>query len=344
MRNYEDLDQKIANHLSGNSTQKDEQDIKSWINESSKNKNHYLELKKFWQERSADIKLINHENKKWDIWRTYQDKKDHQSPTNRWNLTNVVFWSVAAVIILILVPTFLLKLNTTQNIESIELPVNRLLVKSNPPGQKSQFQLPDGSKVWLNAESTLSYNEYFSDSMRLLSLDGEAFFEVKRDTIRPFYVEMDGLRVRVLGTEFNVNAYKENPDIVVALVKGSVKLSIGNLDKEEVMLSPGYAISYLKGIDTHETIKLSDNPLFSKKYISWKEGVIAFDGQNFDEFIKEIKRWYAVDVTVKGTPPENWQIRASFENEYLNNILDAISFNKDFSYELNNESLKIIFN
>ena len=346
MNKFEDIDQKIANLLSGKYTEQEKKDVEEWVKISKDNHYQFHKLQEFWQNRILDPKLINHESLKLKIWTSFQNEEKKPKPAERRFLFKRKIWRAAAIILLLVLPSILFVVKHNFDNSTREVIVNHKVVKRNPSGQKTQIQLPDGSKVWLNAESTLTYFENFSTTTRSVKLEGEAFFEINRDTLRPFFVETDKIKVGVFGTEFNVNAYEDDPEIVVALVHGSVKVSMiskDHNDNKEILLSPGYAISISRDTESYSMFSLLDDTLSYERITSWKTGTLVFNGVNFKEFINEISRWYGVEVSVHGIPPKDWHIRASFKNEYLNNILDAISFNKDFEYELKNKKLKLMF-
>jgi transmembrane sensor len=219
----------------------------------------------------------------------------------------------------------------------------RMISKSNPTGQKSLIQLPDGSKVWLNSDSKISYHEHFSDSLRSISLKGEAYFQVVSDSLRPFVVDFESLSVTVLGTEFNISAFEEENVHSVTLVDGSVKVSHSNLETN-LILEAGTGLVYSKQGNDYQQFSKHDNPQLFYKTTGWRNGILIFDGQNFEDFVREIQRWYGVQVEIKGSPPRGWNIRASFENELLTNVMDAVSYNKGFNYSLKDKELTIMFN
>lgn len=143
--------------------------------------------------------------------------------------------------------------------------------------------LEDGTKVWLNAATKLSYPERFDNDQRLVSLEGEAYFEVAKDAHRPFRIEAHGTIIEVLGTTFNVNAYES--DVKTYLVEGSVKVKKG---MQENMLKPGQeAVTFGDEIQIAETD--------SEKNTAWQRGEFYFDGNDMPEIISRISHWYNVE-------------------------------------------------
>ena len=162
---------------------------------------------------------------------------------------------------------------------------NRLEV---PVGGEYRLTLSDGTRVWLNAASSLTYPEVFQDRERVVELTGEAFFEVKPDTALPFIVKTQGMRVKVLGTTFNVKAYPDELKLYTTLVEGKVEVFSDYLHRG-VMLYPGeQAVS-----DSSEIQKRQVNV---QPYISWKEGKFVFINAPLGEICKQIARWYDVEI------------------------------------------------
>lgn len=162
-----------------------------------------------------------------------------------------------------------------------ENPFSRNVLKV-PNGKRTKLELSDGTKVWINSGSTLSYPTHFAASKRELTLQGEAFFEVSHNAKRPFIVHVKGLNVQVLGTEFNINSF--GPVVQTALVKGKVSLETG---EQSVTLMPGELGSYaeLQG-------GLSKIEADLKRYTAWKDGEIYFDNNTLAEIAFRLEREY----------------------------------------------------
>jgi ferric-dicitrate binding protein FerR (iron transport regulator) len=163
---------------------------------------------------------------------------------------------------------------------------------SNPRGSKViNMLLADGSKVWLNAGSSLTYPVSFQSKERKVSVTGEAYFEVFHDASKPFIVNSGAMNIRVLGTHFNVNAFQDNGDIKVTLLQGSVKINNGGASG---ILKPGEQASVDKEIKVKSDVDLN-------VVMAWKNGYFEFDNASLQEVLKEISRWYDVDVVYEGS-------------------------------------------
>lgn len=168
-----------------------------------------------------------------------------------------------------------------------------------PRGGQYQLQLSDGTKVWLNSSSTLKYPVKFSTSERTVQLTGEAYFEVAKDRARPFKVNVNGVDVKVLGTHFNIMAYKDEKDIKTTLLEGSVQL---NTQGRQVMLKPGE-----QGRFDYASRSIDVWAVDAEEAVAWKDGYFVFDNEDIHTIMKRIARWYDVDVIF----PANFK-RANF--------------------------------
>lgn len=166
---------------------------------------------------------------------------------------------------------------------------------TTPKGGTYQIRLPDGSKVWLNAASTLTYPSRFSEEERVVELEGEAYFEVRQQTTDsrqqtklPFKVISRGQTVEVLGTQFNVSAYADNSEIQTTLVEGSVRLQAEDSDAV-VSLSPGEQGRLVNG-------ELTTWQVNTEPYIAWKDGFFFFDSAPLAVAMTQLAKWYDVEV------------------------------------------------
>ena len=161
---------------------------------------------------------------------------------------------------------------------------NQLIV---PNGGEYRMLLEDGTVVWVNSASTVEIPEHFGDTERRVRLKGEAYFEVKPDATRPFYVETEQVCIQVLGTKFNMSAYQDDLQVMTTLVSGSVCVS--NYDGKRVVLVPGeQAVAFGEEITVE---KVDPNSV-----ISWVEGRFKFENARLEDIVRQIVRWYDVPV------------------------------------------------
>ncbi len=169
--------------------------------------------------------------------------------------------------------------------------LNQLII---PYGKTSEILLPDGTKVYLNAGSRLVYPEFFTDKNREVFLVGEAFFEVKHDNEHPFVVQTTDIRVRVLGTKFNISAYPSDKIIETVLTDGKVRLerNTPGLFPETTDLIPNQIAAFYK---TSREIKL--DMIDPDNYILWKDGICKFESTDLNRIVKKLERFYNIQVT-----------------------------------------------
>ncbi|MFA4870577.1 MAG: FecR family protein [Pedobacter sp.] len=164
-----------------------------------------------------------------------------------------------------------------------------------PKGGQYQVNLPDGTKVWLNAASSLKYPTQFIGSKRIVELDGEGYFEVAKSKHQKFIVKNDMQQVEVLGTHFNINAYKDEASVKTTLLEGSVRVSFNaEKNKEQSrLLKPGQ-----QSEKTGENIDVKNVDV--ENVIAWKKGDFIFNGEELSGIMRKIARWYDVKVIYKG--------------------------------------------
>jgi len=163
---------------------------------------------------------------------------------------------------------------------------------STPRGGEYQVVLPDGTKVWLDAASSITYPVAFTGNERRVKLTGQAYFEVVKNKEKPFYVSMNNVQVRVLGTHFNISAYNDDNEITTTLLEGAVQVTKNN------------TLSLLKPRQQAVVSNNSDNIAVSEANIddamAWKNGYFIFNDDNITGIMKKVSRWYNVDVEYRG--------------------------------------------
>lgn len=211
----------------------------------------------------------------------------------------------------------------------VEIP---MVKKINPAGVKSLITLSDGSKVYLNAGSTLQFPKQFSSERREVQLSGEAFFDIQSEADRPFIVSTGTSLIKVLGTTFNVNQ-EEGGKLAVALVSGKVRV---NDDKgNQVNLEPSEMLVMEQGGDFYKT---GFDPL---AVLGWKDRQLVFKKDAFDIVQRKIENWYGVEVQVKGRMPKNWVYTGVYRDELLENVLAGIFYTSGITYKIDGKKVTI---
>lgn len=199
---------------------------------------------------------------------------------------------------------------------------------SVPLGSKTQLNLEDGTKVWLNSGSTLAYSTNFGKGKRLVHLSGEAYFEVAKKKKSPFIVKTKALSIQVFGTHFNVSAYKEDPICCVALLEGSVKVAVKKVG--HIFLKPEESAIY-----NTQTNRLLLVKTKSDSAIDWIKGQLVFDGDSFEQIIKTLERTYNVKIQVSDKELLNHHFRGDFSNhETIEQIFSVMASMNKFHYTI----------
>lgn len=236
----------------------------------------------------------------------------------------------AACALLMIALSFGHRASTSTELEPVFSSV-RYIVKENFKGQKSRITLPDGSTVFLNNNSSISYASQF-DHQREIFLDGEAFFEVKKDSTKPFLVNSNGLVTKALGTSFNIKAHK-GKKVEVGLVTGKISVkSVSENENIEIINDTGGRAIY-DAVDGKLDISAYDSMDFYK----WTKRILVFKAANFDEVEEALENWYDVDITVRNLKrPITYT--GEFPSESLESILERIAFVEKFSFEIDEEN------
>ncbi|BAV07873.1 FecR family protein [Filimonas lacunae] len=184
-----------------------------------------------------------------------------------------------------------------------------------PRGKQYHVVLPDGSGVWLNAQSSLRYQSAFTNNRRQVTLSGEAYFEIKNNPTAPFSVNANEVHVDVLGTAFNMMAYKDEQKVVTTLVNGSVKVSAA----DAVIIKPGQQ-AVLQNGKHHFAVSTAD----LDAVLAWKSGEFRFDGLDIKGVMRQVARWYNVEVVYKGNLPNNKLYGVFPRKNSVKEVLEAL--------------------
>lgn len=186
---------------------------------------------------------------------------------------------------------------------------------TTPNAGQYSLTLPDGSRVWLNAASSMTFPAHFDQRERRVSITGEVYFEIAKDVARPFIVQINNQStVEVLGTHFNINAYVNEPSIKTTLLEGKVKLIKG---QEERRLLPGEQAIIKEEIKLAKQVNID-------QVIAWKNGLFNFDNVDLPELMRQIERWYDIKMTFRGDVPAIKFKGKMYRSENLSNVLNFL--------------------
>lgn len=198
---------------------------------------------------------------------------------------------------------------------------------STPPGAVVRYELPDGSTVWLNADSHLRYPVRFAGNKREVELRGEAYFQVEADPEAPFFVRTDaGMSVYVYGTSFNVNAYDDEPCIRTVLETGQVNVVAP--DRTTVHIAPGEQVTF-----DRTTGALACSEVRVDDLTAWRDGRLVFRNAPLDEVLHRLSRHYNVDIEFRNHSTEVFKYRATFRDETLSQIFDYLSASANIRWQ-----------
>jgi ferric-dicitrate binding protein FerR (iron transport regulator) len=192
---------------------------------------------------------------------------------------------------------------------------------STPRGGQYRLGLPDGSQVWLNASSSITYPTAFTGGDRTVTMTGEAYFEVARNAALPFRVITKAMQVDVLGTHFNVNAYADEMSASATLLEGAVRVHSG--DQSPVTVKPGQQVVCGSG----GSVSLVDNADLDET-VAWKEGLFSFNGADLPSIMRQLARWYDLDVRYEGRLPKRHFTGKVFRNLKLSETLKVLELNQ----------------
>lgn len=216
-------------------------------------------------------------------------------------------------------------------------PATAMNTLRTPRGGLFQVTLPDGSRVWLNSASSLQYPTAFTGSRRTVTLTGEAYFEVAADKAKPFLVNTATQQVQVLGTAFNINAYEDEEATRTTLLQGSVQVALHTPVTGSTVqkLLPGK-----QSVATPSGITLAQPDL--QQVMAWKEGEFRFSHLKITSIMRQIARWYDVEVEYRGPVPENEFYGVIPRKEYVSQILKALTLTRNVHFIMKGNTIVVM--
>lgn len=241
-------------------------------------------------------------------------------------------WAIAAAIAIIVASVFVF---TSVDSNDENAPIS--FMKQNPDGIKTTVKLPDGSIVNLNAHSMVKYTGGAQSGERRVIISGEAYFEVAKNKLRPFIIQVGAVEVTALGTAFNVNTF--NPEkLEISLIEGKVMVESRSLEKA-VLLLPGEQATY-----DQDNGDISKTNFDKNEVLAWKKKVLVFKRSTYPEVIEKLQRWYGVKIKTHGNvQPDKWAYTSEFEDQSLENVLTLMGFSQGFTFEINKKNVELKF-
>lgn len=300
----------LQRYIEGVSTQQEKERIAQWLDDDPRNMTQFNHLRRLF-----DI----------SVWNQYRDA--HRIGTRKIPKSKRIIREIAKIAAVFLlgfcIHYFFIAVDgrpgeTALAAESIYV----------PEGQRSEVVLSDGTKVWLNANSILTFPALFSDTARMVELHGEAYFDVAHHPERRFVVKTRDYHVRVLGTEFNVIAYPERQIFETALIRGSVEIAHPASD-HRITLTPDHRVSL------DERGVLAASRIVNHSQFLWKEGIMAFEDEPVVSIFEKMERFYGVTITVLNDSVLKGHYTGKFwTNDGVEQVLKVLQLRQGFAYTI----------
>ena len=332
-----------------------------WISQSLEHEAYYGKIRDVWiaSELFKPVDAVRQRQ----AWSRLEKKMKPGKVRGKIIRMELLKWAAAAAIVIFV---YVLGTKTSTRQQGMEIVAGTYNIEA-PKGGKSLMTLSDGSKVWLNAGSSLNFDNSFGLTNRSLILQGEAYFEVTHDEQRPFLVETPGVTVTALGTAFNIKAYPDDEQIEITLVEGLVRVETNAFSKTQthpVVLEPNQKVVFHKALQTmaEQTNDAGDADILNSESalqsftkvelstnvdveasISWKDKRWIVQSERLGTFATIIERKYDVELIFEDPELENYRISATLEEETIEQLLNAIRLTvpMDYRIERNKVYLKI---
>nr|WP_321453762.1 FecR domain-containing protein [uncultured Carboxylicivirga sp.] len=306
----------IGKKLTDSLNSDDEKEFNKWIHSSEFNQDTYQKIETYWkhtpEQKGLDstAELISRLK-----YRIHQPTLDISKYLYKWKLAASILLIISVGLSLVIA-------------FSLERPMPSLTLQTEK-GQRTSALLADGTRVWLNADSELKITD-FSKDKRVVSLSGEAQFEVTKDADRPFIVETSHIDVQVLGTIFNVKAYDEDETVKATLVEGKLRVKGKEWRSKKVyILNPGQSLTFYKGSKEF----LVDNVDVNED-VSWRDGVLIFKSMPFQKLTDLLERNYDVEIVYPKSTFNKIHYSGTLDNMTINQVMEVLSLSIPMTYEI----------
>ena len=321
----------LFDYFSGNLSEAEEKELLQWLESDESHSKIFSEMADWWA--IAHVPLFVSDMK--------SDFEKHFGNLNTTVLQNKVsrkigLWSKIAASILILISIGTFSFYMGKNSVKEEMAYFETVT---PMGTCSKVILPDHSVVWVNAGSSLKYSKDFNQKEREVLLEGEAYFEVQPNHSKPFIVKAEMLDIQVLGTHFNVKAYRDEQLMDVSLVSGKVNIHLNDDDhkSKEVVLAPNRMFSFNKENKCVKIVEIKGDDSYA-----WTNGHLKFTEQPFSEIVRDLERKFNVNISIDSESLQNEIFSGSFSPEYsLNEILREVDMDHKYTWKRNGNEIVI---
>jgi transmembrane sensor len=345
----------LISYFSGRLSDEDSKTLNDWLGKCKANQLLFDQLSDVWQ--SANFVKYHEKIDVEKAWEEIQYRLDKNNSAQQ--QTTFKWLKVAAIFLLAFVSGGIGHYFLSQKPEPTEPPLQVEYVA--PLGSRSFVKMPDGSKIWLNAGTTLTYTTAFGADNRKVNLSGEAFFEIEKNARLPFIVQTSQINITALGTKFNVKAYEEEKTIETTLIEGAVKLEGNNFRlAEEVVLKTNEKAIFTKkaqSVEINERIHPPANDIKevtpktglkiissveSAPIISWKEERWVINNEKLGSLSQKLERRFAVNIIFDTELLKDYSFGGTLEDETLEQVLDAICSSSPIKYVIEGKTVYIM--
>ena len=312
MNNTEDIIKIVA----GDADEETIESVFSTLDEDKDSKDEYNRLKNSWALLASEKEMSPYQLEK--LYLNFRHQLNFRNRSFKLNFNSVLKYAAIFIFAVGISSLYFHIQNKDQLLKNSN--VFETLVEAEN-GQRSKIILPDSSVVWLNSGTTISYNSNFARQNREIKLMGQAFFEVTKNKLMPFVVNCADLKVRVLGTRFDVNAYSNNGTISVALNSGSVEL----LHSKDLSILSKIVPGEMAQYDMH-TGRVSIKVVNQEQIAAWKEGILYFKDSPMKEVLNQLERKYNIDIEVNNPKIYKSVFTATIKNETLEEVFHSIEY------------------
>ncbi|MDP2889886.1 MAG: DUF4974 domain-containing protein [Bacteroidota bacterium] len=324
-RGCSEIEELLPGYFSGELQDTDRAMIDEWRSESPENEIIFQESKKAWEAMPLlhEMEQFN----SFEALKKINTRISNQETTKWW----ISIQRAAAILLLpLLIYSGYISIRNISLKNQQEAHVVMQTISSRQ-GMVAQFELADGTKVWLNSGSALQFPSLFTGDLREVKLSGEAFFEVTKNENQPFLVKAKDLNIEVLGTSFNVVSYDDEKQAEVVLVEGKVSLfsEIDQVKKVFGTLNPGQRVVYL---DENQQVLAEEVEV--DKYIAWRDGNLIFRDDKMEDVVRRLSRWFNVEIVINDPEIKNYAYKATFRNENLTQVLNLLKISAPIDYQV----------
>ncbi len=326
----EPINETLLNRFLDKETSKDETEaILRWVSGSEENRAEFRKIHHTYH--LSKLRYLKSEIDIDEAWDKLNDLLPKVQEHSEWKLPDIL-WKVAASVLLVVAGGLGSLWMSGYFADQQKSAIVQLTTLK---GEKSQVVLADGSHVWLNSQTVLKYDAL---DPRKITLNGEAFFDVKKDKAHPFEVTTaSGMKVMVTGTKFNLRSFDDEPFVETTLEEGAVQIKGAN-DKQLAQLEPGQQAKYNIGEN-----RASISDVSPELYSLWKNNELRFTNISFAELAPRIERWYGVTVTFDPSHRNNDRFTMTIKTESLRELLNMLQLTSKFNYEIKGGQVKINF-